>query len=193
MSLFRAAIPDATQPDVTGLKWFKIWEDGLDLEGVWGVTRLYNAAGKVNFTIPSCIPVGQYLLRHEIIALHAASNYPGAQFYVRAFFYGSIHGYKLDIYTCDIIDGVRSVRSHWRGVAPFRTQWTFQAPTLERIRESRSTSTKHQLLRATKFQVFALFDLVLIPVLTVSSQVLTFLHAERWDFDAQYMSTPIKL
>jgi hypothetical protein len=40
------------------------------------------ADGKVNFTLPSCIPDGDYLLRHEVIALHSASSYPGAQFYM---------------------------------------------------------------------------------------------------------------
>lgn len=32
--------------------------------------------------IPECIEPGQYLLRAEMIALHGASNYPGAQFYM---------------------------------------------------------------------------------------------------------------
>jgi hypothetical protein len=33
------------------------------------------------YTIPSCLKKGYYLVRHEIIALHAAWAYPGAQFY----------------------------------------------------------------------------------------------------------------
>ena len=33
------------------------------------------------YTIPSCLKPGFYLVRHEIIALHAAYSYPGAQFY----------------------------------------------------------------------------------------------------------------
>lgn len=33
------------------------------------------------YTIPSCLKSGYYLVRHEIIALHAAWEYPGAQFY----------------------------------------------------------------------------------------------------------------
>lgn len=78
-----AKIPDATQSDVTGLEWFKIYEDGLDASSqTWAVDTLIANAGKVSFTIPSCIEPGQYLLRHEIIALHAASSYPGAQLYV---------------------------------------------------------------------------------------------------------------
>lgn len=74
---------DALQQNVTDLAWFKIFEDGLDVNNqTWGVDRMIANGGKVNFTLPTCIPDGQYLLRHEIIALHSAYNYPGAQFYV---------------------------------------------------------------------------------------------------------------
>ncbi|KAL7273452.1 hypothetical protein RUND412_003688 [Rhizina undulata] len=80
--VYLAKINDALSTTVTGLNWFKIYEDGLDTSLEWAVTRLYNNAGLVNFTIPSCIPAGNYLLRAEIIALHGASSYPGAQFYM---------------------------------------------------------------------------------------------------------------
>lgn len=33
------------------------------------------------YTIPSCLKKGFYLVRHEVIALHAAWTHPGAQFY----------------------------------------------------------------------------------------------------------------
>ncbi|PPQ66958.1 hypothetical protein CVT26_009989 [Gymnopilus dilepis] len=78
---YLAQVPDATQTDVTGLKWFKIYEDGLD-GSQWAVDKLIANKGLVSFAIPSCIPAGQYLLRVEIIALHAASSYPGAQLYM---------------------------------------------------------------------------------------------------------------
>lgn len=35
----------------------------------------------VQYTIPECLEPGFYLVRHELIALHAAFAYPGAQFY----------------------------------------------------------------------------------------------------------------
>ncbi|PPQ92863.1 hypothetical protein CVT25_004351, partial [Psilocybe cyanescens] len=59
--------------------------DGLDSNG-WAVQRLTKSQGKVSFTIPSCIPAGQYLLRVELIGkpfilLHKRI-YPGAQFYM---------------------------------------------------------------------------------------------------------------
>lgn len=39
------------------------------------------APANYEYTIPSCLKPGYYLVRHEIIALHAAYTYPGAQFY----------------------------------------------------------------------------------------------------------------
>lgn len=39
------------------------------------------APSAYKYTIPSCLESGYYLVRHEIIALHAAWQYPGAQFY----------------------------------------------------------------------------------------------------------------
>jgi hypothetical protein len=97
--VYLAKVDDALSTKVTGLKWFKIYEDGMDANGEWAVTRLYNNKGLVDFVLPSCIPSGQlvislesrwstdtiisrYLLRAELIALHAASNYPGAQLYM---------------------------------------------------------------------------------------------------------------
>jgi cellulase len=65
--VYLAKVPDATQQSVTGLKWFKIAEDGLDANGVWGVNRLINNGGKASAVIPKCIPPGNYFLRAEII------------------------------------------------------------------------------------------------------------------------------
>lgn len=39
------------------------------------------AGHSYEYTIPSCIAAGDYIVRHEIIALHSAYSYPGAQFY----------------------------------------------------------------------------------------------------------------
>ncbi|KAH5699384.1 hypothetical protein HBI44_073260 [Parastagonospora nodorum] len=60
--------------------WFKIQQEGRN-GNTWGATATMKAGGFVSYTIPKCIPSGNYLVRHEIIALHAASSYPGAQFY----------------------------------------------------------------------------------------------------------------
>ncbi|KAK2061046.1 hypothetical protein LY76DRAFT_590834 [Colletotrichum caudatum] len=63
--------------------WFKVQEKGRDgTSNNWGATPLMKAGNSgVKYTIPECIAPGQYLVRHEIIALHSASSYPGAQFY----------------------------------------------------------------------------------------------------------------
>lgn len=83
---YLAKVPDATQTTVTGLQWFKIAEAGFNAaKGTWAVDDLIAAGGKWNIKIPACIAPGQYLLRHELIALHSAGSYPGAQFYVSLF------------------------------------------------------------------------------------------------------------
>jgi cellulase len=76
-------VPNAASASPSGLKWFKVAEDGLDMSsGTWGVDRMINNNGWVDFTMPTCVAPGQYLLRAEIIALHSASQAGGAQFYV---------------------------------------------------------------------------------------------------------------
>jgi len=40
----------------------------------------------VPFTLPASLPAGQYLVRIESIALHDASTFGGAQFYVGTFY-----------------------------------------------------------------------------------------------------------
>ncbi|KAI0132996.1 glycoside hydrolase [Xylariales sp. AK1849] len=74
-------VDDATTDSGVGDGWFKIQEDGYD-EGVWATTTVINNAGEHEITIPSCIENGQYLLRAELIALHAASSTAGAQLYM---------------------------------------------------------------------------------------------------------------
>ncbi|KAG8921728.1 hypothetical protein FRC02_012395 [Tulasnella sp. 418] len=79
---YLAKVDSALNPTVTGLKWFKIHEARLYSDGTWAVDKLIKQQGKWDFKIPSCIPPGNYLLRSEIVALHPASSYPGAQFYM---------------------------------------------------------------------------------------------------------------
>jgi cellulase len=79
---FRAKVDNAASASTSGNKWFKVYEDGLDGSGNWGVDRMIANAGWVDFTMPTCIAPGQYLLRAEIIALHSASNSMGVQFYM---------------------------------------------------------------------------------------------------------------
>ncbi|CAE6501649.1 unnamed protein product [Rhizoctonia solani] len=66
----------------TDAVWFKVAEEGYE-NGKWAATDILTGEnnGIARFTIPTSLKAGQYLIRHEIIALHAAYSYPGAQFY----------------------------------------------------------------------------------------------------------------
>ncbi|KAJ2893039.1 Polysaccharide monooxygenase Cel61a [Zalerion maritima] len=62
--------------------WFKVAEGGREgTSNVWADTPMMTAGNHYEYTIPSCLEDGYYLVRHEIIALHSAWAYPGAQFY----------------------------------------------------------------------------------------------------------------
>ncbi|OLN88157.1 putative endo-beta-1,4-glucanase D 1 [Colletotrichum chlorophyti] len=73
--------------------WFKIYQDGwsakpgsLNGDGdYWGSKDMNNCCGKVQVKIPSDIPAGDYLLRAESIALHAAGSSGGAQLYMTCY------------------------------------------------------------------------------------------------------------
>ncbi|KAF9447377.1 lytic polysaccharide monooxygenase [Macrolepiota fuliginosa MF-IS2] len=66
----------------TDAVWFKVHEIGKDANGLWAATDILTANDSIyTFTVPANLKAGQYLIRHEIIALHAAYTYPGAQVY----------------------------------------------------------------------------------------------------------------
>lgn len=74
-------VDEASSADGSG-DWFKIAE--------WGPTITESAIEwpdstnklQFKFTLPSCIPAGQYLMRIEHIGLHGAGAAGGAQFYI---------------------------------------------------------------------------------------------------------------
>ncbi|KAG8769921.1 hypothetical protein FRC15_004317 [Serendipita sp. 397] len=80
--VYLAKVPSALQTTVTGLQWFKIYEDGLHSDGTWAVDTMIANQGKVNFQLPVCVPSGEYFMRVELIALHGAGSLLGAQFYM---------------------------------------------------------------------------------------------------------------
>jgi hypothetical protein len=70
---------ECTSVDKTKLEWVKFQQAGL--AGKEWVTDRFLKAGKTsNATIPAALKAGNYVLRHEMIALHAAQN-GNAQFY----------------------------------------------------------------------------------------------------------------
>ncbi|KAG8990377.1 Esterase/lipase/thioesterase [Tulasnella sp. 427] len=69
-------------PDSHIAVWFKIDEAGLNLStNTWAAIKLISDGNKYSFTIPASLAPGQYIIRHEIIALHSSYSYPGAQSY----------------------------------------------------------------------------------------------------------------
>ncbi|PNS14439.1 hypothetical protein CAC42_3725 [Sphaceloma murrayae] len=72
--------------DATGLKFFKISQAGLTNPSAannagWATDDLLRNDLKTSVTIPSNIAPGEYVLRHELLALHSAGSTGGAQFY----------------------------------------------------------------------------------------------------------------
>ncbi|KAJ5575336.1 endoglucanase-4 precursor [Penicillium hetheringtonii] len=71
--------------DKTTLEFFKIDAGGLisdaSIPGTWASDKLIEDNLSRTITIPSDIAAGNYVLRHEIIALHSAENKDGAQNY----------------------------------------------------------------------------------------------------------------
>lgn len=58
----------------TSAVWFKVHQAGYS-NGVWASTALINNQSLYTFTIPKSLKAGQYLVRHEIIALHAGQRF----------------------------------------------------------------------------------------------------------------------
>ncbi|RYP22438.1 hypothetical protein DL765_001650 [Monosporascus sp. GIB2] len=78
-----ARCPDSGLHARDAAVWFKIQEDGRDgTSNVWGDEELKTAPNDgYKYTIPSCLKSGYHIVCNEIIALHAAWQFPGAQFY----------------------------------------------------------------------------------------------------------------
>lgn len=76
---------DCSTVDKTSLEFFKIDQGGLIDDstppGVWATDNLIANNNSYTVTIPSSIANGNYVIRHEIIALHSAMNEDGAQNY----------------------------------------------------------------------------------------------------------------
>ncbi|KAH7073669.1 glycosyl hydrolase family 61-domain-containing protein, partial [Paraphoma chrysanthemicola] len=77
---YLAKVDDATAAKSSELNFFKIDEAGYD-NGKWAAAKLIANNLTWSVTIPESIASGQYVLRHEIIALHSAGQADGAQNY----------------------------------------------------------------------------------------------------------------
>ncbi|KAI4242001.1 MAG: hypothetical protein L6R40_004228 [Gallowayella cf. fulva] len=76
---------ECTSVDKTKLQFTKIDGEGLldytSMPGNWASDKLKAANNSWTVTIPESVAPGNYVLRHEIIALHSAQNPDGAQNY----------------------------------------------------------------------------------------------------------------
>jgi cellulase len=89
---YMGKVEDAASADGSG-EFFKIYENGWKKNPAasqgdadfWGTKDLNYNCGKLDFKIPSDIAPGDYLLRAEAIALHAAGPAGGAQHYVTCY------------------------------------------------------------------------------------------------------------
>ncbi|KAI0130420.1 glycoside hydrolase family 61 protein [Xylariales sp. AK1849] len=83
--VYMSKVGDAATADGSS-SWFKIYENGYDPSTkVWGNDLLNKNCGKQDVVVPSDLAPGDYLLRAETIALHAASTEGGAQFYMTCY------------------------------------------------------------------------------------------------------------
>ncbi|KAK8016690.1 Endoglucanase-4 [Apiospora rasikravindrae] len=71
--------------DPSSLEFFKVDEaglvDGSSQPGKWASDDLIKAGNKWTVTVPADLAEGEYVLRHEMIALHEGNREGGAQFY----------------------------------------------------------------------------------------------------------------
>jgi cellulase len=77
---YLAKVDGATTATTKDLSFFKINQGGFE-NGEWAASKLIANNNTWSLTIPESIASGQYVLRHEIIALHSADQANGAQNY----------------------------------------------------------------------------------------------------------------
>ncbi|CAN8097628.1 unnamed protein product [Discula destructiva] len=77
---------DCTTVDKNTLKWVKIQAQGVDYTTQkWASQVLIDQKGSWTTTVPKSLAPGNYVFRHEIIALHGANSLNGAQNYPQCF------------------------------------------------------------------------------------------------------------
>ncbi|KAJ7266879.1 glycoside hydrolase family 61 protein [Mycena haematopus] len=65
-----------------GAVWFKVHQITAVTNGGTSISFPAQNVPSVSFTLPKSLPTGQYLVRMEALALHAANTFQGAQWYI---------------------------------------------------------------------------------------------------------------
>ncbi|KAF2803635.1 uncharacterized protein BDZ99DRAFT_468162 [Mytilinidion resinicola] len=83
--VYMSAVSDATTADGSS-SGFKVAQDlHAGTMASWGTEILNANCGKPTFSVPQTLAGGNYLVRAEAIALHAASGTGGAQIYMSCY------------------------------------------------------------------------------------------------------------
>ncbi|KAF9051856.1 fungal cellulose binding domain-containing protein [Panaeolus papilionaceus] len=83
LNVYMAKAPGSVNGwDGSGQVWFKVYQVTANTNGGSSITFPTDNQSQFTFTIPSSTPSGEYLVRVEHIALHSASSFGGAQFYI---------------------------------------------------------------------------------------------------------------
>ncbi|KAK4040241.1 glycoside hydrolase [Parachaetomium inaequale] len=84
MAIYLKQVSDMKSDPAAGEGWFKIWDEGFDAAAKkWATEKLIDNNGLLSINLPSALPTGYYLARHEIITLQNVTNDKvDAQFYV---------------------------------------------------------------------------------------------------------------
>ena len=109
--------------DMTTLKFVKISERGFvrqtnEAEGFWAADELIADDGSWNVRIPDGLAPGEYVLRHEIIALHVAFTGTGAYSSSGAEFYPQCVNLKVEGSGTTHITGGVGARALYDGSEP---------------------------------------------------------------------------
>lgn len=89
--VYMAAVSDAASAEGADAAWFKVFQDTWASNGTsgsddnWGTKDLNTCCGMMDVKIPEDIAPGDYLIRAEAVALHAAGSSGGAQFYMTCY------------------------------------------------------------------------------------------------------------
>ncbi|CAE6351689.1 unnamed protein product [Rhizoctonia solani] len=83
--IYMAKVDNAATAVGSDANWFKVAQTGLVSKDYWGTDVMNANCGKVEFTVPSDLPAGNYLIRAEVIALHVAGSVGGAQLYMSCY------------------------------------------------------------------------------------------------------------
>lgn len=79
--LTHATPGDCTTLTPGALRWSKISQAAIVTPGTWVTDNLIKNSFKVSTVLPAKLKAGNYVIRHEIIALHGGQNDNGAQLY----------------------------------------------------------------------------------------------------------------